>query len=343
MKRGGGSESNEKDTASDVYFDLYDLPSIGNLVKYFNKKFGLKLDAASGTVKTKRKLQYLRDKIYFSIGSFQSLRQLSQSFPLSFQDFETLLMSGEQGRLDQNTVSYLLFINSRRYKKYWNSIVIHADKASVLLKTFESKNLRNSGLRDLKAILTEMPETTDLIFVPLLYHEHFVLILCDLGECKIFLLNSLPEMTINACFTALVTLVQLLSSIKRVLLDLSDIKTQPQEDLSSCGVFVIRYAEDYMQQKNKLGIPLPCDSELRSYRIKLARRILRYALNCNEKKNCCFFCNEEPVDICRNCRQAFCSRHPNSILPQSRCIICHPGCVDDVINVDDIIQDLSLI
>jgi len=107
----------------------------------------------------------------------------------------------------------------------------------------------------------------------------------------------------------------------------------PQNDVYNCGLYVIKYARDYLASRFPLGQYFETEKNSRvqcnTYRMHLAAYVLRTELTKNDRTEECSLCFKEKSKMkkCKTCQRMFCEECEVDLKDsnESKCRLCDPN------------------
>ena len=321
--------------------DLYD--EAKEVIRLLKRLFGIVVESTnSAVVENAAKLVWWRATNF-------PLRD-TDVFTFFFEDIESLLRP--ETWLKTEMVSYLV------------NLVTSSCVSARTIDIYTTFNLTNiDALKSYpetpRERFSDVSHDCSVLFVPLCVNmgdisdrerkNHFILGICDFSRRTFYLLDSLKPLNRTQGRQVLSNLKYLMDGFDKryIELELGSCRIAPQVDSSSCGLFVVKYAQDYANGITYLGsalsadVPSPSkykrskgrstlshqkvidlyndDTEMANmktvelmnkYRNELAVQVLESLLIKNRMASC-YNCREQIPEnmqlICKNCKAVACS------------------------------------
>jgi len=186
-------------------------------------------------------------------------------------------------------------------------------------------------MEDLKEQLSKIPSKCEVLFLPLYVESHFKIFIASFKNNSFIALDSLGvnENETNEVFENLQNLNSRFKGLTRANAD-----AVMQHDFHNCGIFVLKYVEDFLSGKSPLAQDFSSGSSkdtLAFYRSDLAASVFKYELSKEtDNRYCCFCMSLIYPDgyICAKCQSAKCAAHVTV-----QCEICEPPQSEPKLNV----------
>lgn len=314
--------------------DLYD--EAKQVIQHLKRLFGIVVKSTdSAIVENAEKLDWWRATGF-------PLRD-TDVFPIFFQDLESLLTPDTW--LTTGIVSYLV------------NLVTSSCASARTIDSYSTFNLTSIDALNTypdtpRESFSDVSNDCSVLFVPLCVNmcditntkskNHFILGICDFSKKTFYLLDSQKPLNHAQGRLVLSNLKNLMKGVDKryIELELDSCRIAPQVDSSSCGLLVVKYAQDYTNEITYLGsamsIDLPSPSKYKTskgrstlskkfidlynedtemvnkktielmnkHRIKFAVQVLE-SLLMQDRRATCYKCRKQMPEnmqlICKNC------------------------------------------
>ena len=309
------------------------------LKKILNTSLGLRVHYKTTKIDNLNKLKYLKNHLAFYIFG-------NSNYSLPFNDYASLL----KGNLNINMVRYLIHWISDKYSKRYGTHIVCISSPplykeeyfealhSKSKEDFESMVISSKELQGLKNKLLNLPNTTDILFLPLAIRKNnHVLITCDFPQFKTIVFTETSEGNTAGLIRYIQHMFYLLTSSENRYRGLINTK-MPMESLlprnSTSGILAVKHMHDYLEgrsiQVSKTAGRNAQVQKVIVYKMKLAYALLKEEMLLDTDDKPCSFCKVVPEDKkqCGSCLRVFCKNDQTScatlsnVRPGKRCQIC---------------------